>query len=100
MPGPRSSRSGNAQKWKSKEMNQTEVLERMQPVFDEVFSDPVVLRPTLSAHEVREWDSLAHVSLVLAIEQAFGIRFRVGEVEMTRNVGELADLIVKRGSKG
>jgi acyl carrier protein len=81
-------------------MNQTEVIERMRPVFDEVFSEPVVLRPTLSAHDVREWDSLAHVSLVLAVEHAFGIRFRVGEVEMTRNVGELADLIAKRVPKG
>jgi acyl carrier protein len=38
--------------------------------------------------------------LIIAVEQAFGIRFRVGEVEGTKNVGDLADLIVKRLSKG
>jgi acyl carrier protein len=45
---------------------------------------------------VEEWDSLTHVSLILAVEQAFGIRFRVGEVESTKNVGDLADLVMKR----
>lgn len=80
-------------------MNQAEVIERLQPVFDLVFMEPVSLTPALTANEVREWDSLAHVSLILAVEQEFAIRFRLGEVEMTRNVGELAELIVRRSTK-
>jgi len=60
----------------------------------------VEVSPELSARDVEEWDSLTHVSLIIAVEQAFGIRFRVGEVEGTKNVGDLADLIVKRLSKG
>jgi len=43
---------------------------------------------------------LTHVSLVIAIEQAFGIRFRVGEVEATRNIGDLVGLILKRLPRG
>lgn len=77
-------------------MNQTEVIERLQPVFDAVFIQTIPLSSGLSANDVQEWDSLTHVSLILAVERAFDIRFRVGEVEMTRNVGELADLIAKR----
>jgi acyl carrier protein len=34
------------------------------------------------------------------VEKAFGIRFRVGEVEGTRNVGEFADLIARRKQEG
>ena len=77
-------------------MQQSEVLSRIQRVFDEVFMETVVVTPELTANDVEEWDSLSHVSLVLAIEQEFGIRFRVGEVEGTKNVGELAALIEKR----
>jgi acyl carrier protein len=80
-------------------MTQTEVIARMQPVFDSVFSEPVKLSPDLAASDVPEWDSLTHVSLVLAVESAFGVRFRLGEVEMTRNVGEFADLIARRMAK-
>ena len=43
-----------------------------------------------------EWDSLTHISLMVAVEKAFGVRFRVGEVENTQNVGEFANLILKR----
>lgn len=75
---------------------QTEVLNRLQKIFDDIFLDPVVVTPELSAREVEEWDSLLHISLVVAVEEVFNIKFRVGEVEATRNVGEFVDLITRR----
>jgi len=73
-----------------------EVLNRLQKVFDEMFLDKVLVTPELTAKDVPEWDSLLHASLIIAIEQEFRIRFRVGEVEGRKNVGELAELIAKR----
>ena len=77
-------------------MNQAEVLAKLQSIFDDLFLEPVTMTPALSAKDVPEWDSLMHISLVVSVEKAFGVRFRVGEVEATKNVGEFADLIVKR----
>ncbi len=77
-------------------MTQPEVIARLQEVFDNVFLEPVELTPELSATDVEEWDSLTHISLVVAVEKEFNVRFRVGEVEGTRNVGEFANLIIKR----
>lgn len=77
-------------------MTKADVLERLQSIFDELFLDEVVVTPELSAHDVEEWDSLLHISLVVAIEEVFNIKFRVGEVESTQNVGEFADLILQR----
>lgn len=77
-------------------MTRTEVLERMQEIFDDIFLDEVVVTPELSAKDVEEWDSLLHISLVVAVEEVFGVKFRVGEVEGTGNVGEFADLVLKR----
>ena len=78
-------------------MNQANVLERLQPLFDALFMDPPRLRPELSAQEVPEWDSLMQIQVVMAAEKEFKVKFRVGEVETTRNVGEFADLILQRG---
>jgi acyl carrier protein len=36
------------------------------------------------------------ISLVVAVEKEFGVRFRTGEVEATGNVGEFCDLIQRR----
>jgi acyl carrier protein len=77
-------------------MNQSDVLNRLQGIFDEVFLEPVTVTANLSAKDVPEWDSLLHITLMVAVESAFGVRFRVGEVEALKNVGELADLILKR----
>ena len=80
-------------------MTQTDVLDRLQTIFDDIFLEEVRVTPELTADDVEEWDSLLHISLVLATENAFGIRFRVGEVEATRNVGEFADLIRRRADE-
>lgn len=77
-------------------MNQTEIITRLQGVFDNIFLEKVELTPELSAKDVEEWDSLLQISLVVAVEKTFGVRFRVGEVEVTRNVGDFADLIGRR----
>jgi acyl carrier protein len=77
-------------------MTQAEVMAKLQTVFDDVFLEPVKLTTGLTAKEVPEWDSLTHVTLVLAVEAAFAVRFRMGEVEQAKTVGEFADLIVGR----
>ena len=38
----------------------------------------------------------SRISLLVAVEKEFNVRFRVGEVEAAKNVGEFADLIVRR----
>ena len=81
-------------------MNEAEIIARLQAVFDDVFLEPVVLTPELSAADVDEWDSLVQISLMVAIESAFGVHFRVGEVEGTKNIGEFAALIGRRLTAG
>lgn len=77
-------------------MNQSEIINKLQAIFDEIFLEPVQLTPSLSAMDVEEWDSLIQISLLVAVEKAFSIRFRVGEVEATKNIGEWANLIRAR----
>lgn len=81
-------------------MTQNEILAKMQTVFDDVFLDDVKVTPELSANDVEEWDSLLQISLVLGVEKAFNVRFRVGEVEATKNLGEFANLIQRRMNEG
>ena len=77
-------------------MNQAEVIAKLQTIFEGLFLEPVVLTPAISAKDVPEWDSLTHISLMVAVEKAFGVRFRVGEVENAKNIGDFSDLIMKR----
>lgn len=78
------------------EITRDEVFSHLQRIFDELFLDEVVLTPELNANDVEEWDSLIHISLVVTVEERFGIRFRMGEVEATKNVSDFVDLIFNR----
>jgi acyl carrier protein len=77
-------------------MSPEEVMQKLQGIFDKLFLSKVVLTPTLAAKDVPEWDSLMQINLVLAVEKAFGVRFRLGEVEQTKNISEFIALILTR----
>jgi acyl carrier protein len=77
-------------------LTKQEVLLKLQSVFDNVFVEPVVVTEQLSAADVEEWDSLVHITFVVAVEKAFGIRFSLGETESSENIGAFADLIVRK----
>jgi len=73
------------------------IVARLTPVFRETLGDQgLVLSRELEASMVRGWDSLAHVSLVSAVEDEFGIRFALGELQEMRNVGDMIDLISRK----
>jgi acyl carrier protein len=76
-------------------LNRDQVFVELQTVFDQVFLEPVAVTPELSAGDVAEWTSLTHVALILGIEDRFKIRFRLGEIEATQKLGDLADLILR-----
>jgi acyl carrier protein len=71
-----------------------ELLGRLQPIFRDIFDNPsLVILAESSAKTVDGWDSLAHISLVSAIEQEFNIRFALGELERLNNVGDMVALM-------
>jgi acyl carrier protein len=74
-----------------------QVYGRLTDVFRDVFEDDD-LTPTAetTAEDVDGWTSLAHVRLVLTIEEAFGIRFSAAQVSSMANVGDLAATIHKK----
>ena len=72
----------------------SDALARLQPIFREILENPTL---TISADDsgntVDGWDSLAHVSLIAAVEEAFSVRFALGELEELRNIGDMIRLI-------
>lgn len=78
-------------------MTESEILLALTQVFRDVFDDDdIVLTPETTADDIDGWDSQAHVLLIVAAEQRFGIRFRTAELESLRNVGQFAQLIMAR----
>jgi acyl carrier protein len=73
------------------------VIARLTDVFRDVFdNDAIALRDDMTARDIEGWDSLANIRLILSVEQAFNVRFDVGEIQELRNVGNLVAAITRR----
>ena len=64
-------------------------------MFRDVFDDEeIVVNDSTTSSDIEDWDSLEHINLVSAVEQAFGIKFSMGQVVTMKNVGEMVDIIL------
>jgi len=78
-------------------IQQEEIYKRVTEILRDVFDDDtLVATPELTAHDVKEWDSVNHITLVVAIEQEFGIKFKTAELEKMKNVGQMVEQIEKK----
>lgn len=81
-------------------MNEVEVYERMIPIFQDVFDDDtLVVQASTTASDVDGWDSLAHIRLIVALEQAFKVRFSASEVSSFRQVADVVAGIIAKGGQ-
>lgn len=79
-------------------MNEKQIYERLNEVFRDVFDDDsIVVNASTTADDIDDWDSIEHINLVGAVEDEFGLRFKMGEVSGMKNVGEMVSIIMKRG---
>ena len=73
---------------------------RLNIVFQETFDDDEIqIMDGTTAADIDEWDSLMHITLVVAIEKEFDIRLNAAEVGKLENVGTMLNLIEARVTK-
>lgn len=82
-------------------MTVKEVIKKLNIVFCDVFDDDdIVINETTTGDSIEEWDSLGHITLILAVEKSFKIRFSTAEIaEMKKpgnNVGTFAQLVLDK----
>lgn len=78
-------------------MNRNEIIEKLTVIFHDVFSDnTIVLRDDMTASDVENWDSLTHMFMITKVEEVFGIKFKLRELNKLKNVGDLCNTIAEK----
>ena len=69
-----------------------DLLERLESIFLDTFSgDHYEFSLETTQRDIGEWDSLNQIRLLTAIEQEFGFRFDMGDVESLKDVSAIVD---------
>jgi acyl carrier protein len=78
-------------------MTDDEIYQKLTSIFREVFDDDSIVPAALmTAQDIAGWDSLANIRMIVAVEEALGIRFSTAEITSHQNVG---DFVVSIHSK-
>lgn len=78
-------------------MEKQEIFAKLTEIFQDVLdNDEIEVTAETKADDIEEWDSLTNIQLVVAIEKAFGIKFKSSEIMGWSNVGEMVDSICNK----
>jgi acyl carrier protein len=73
------------------------ILKEITNVFQDVFEDDdLIIGAETTAQDIDDWDSLMHITLVMAVEKTFSIRLTSSEVTKLKNVGDFISLIERK----
>jgi len=74
-----------------------EIIKTVQDVFIDVLEDDdIVLNYNTAADDVKDWDSLNNILLIVEIEKKFKLKFKLEEIYSFKNVGEMCDYIFNK----
>jgi len=77
-----------------------DILTQIESIFQDVLDNPRLgLTRESNTSNVKGWDSLAHMNLILAIEQQFGVSFSLRELGELKDVGGMVDLVEQKLAK-
>lgn len=79
-------------------MDTSEILQQVNKIFNHILNnDAIVLTERTVSNDIPEWDSLAYIELIVAIEKHFNIIFTASEIREWDNVGMMVNAIKKKG---
>jgi acyl carrier protein len=78
-------------------LSRAEILAAVQEIVRPIIGrGDIVLTEAMAARDVPGWDSLAHVTIMVRVEEKFAIRLRAAEIVRLSGVASLVDLIERR----
>ena len=81
-------------------MTEVEVIAKLEQVFRDIFDEEeLTINNETTAEDIEDWDSLAHINLVVSIEKEFDVKFALGELQALQNVGDMVDLVIRKSIK-
>jgi acyl carrier protein len=80
-------------------MEKSEITKKLTLIFRDVFNDSSLeINEEMTVNDVDDWNSLTHMLMILDVEEAFGIKFKLKDLNIIRKVGDIVDIIYQYNS--
>ena len=77
-------------------MTVQEILARFTRILrDLLLDDSVVLTMETRRENISNWDSFNYINFIVAVEQEFGVKFKIADIESFPNVGTIVTEMTK-----
>jgi acyl carrier protein len=75
-------------------MDKTQIDDGLRDIFEDLFElEPGQVTADLRREQVRLWDSLNHLRLISAVEERYGVKLSMAEIESIDGMPRLLDLL-------
>jgi acyl carrier protein len=81
-------------------MDRDSIFAALADIIREVLDDDgLTLSEATTADDIEGWDSMTHITIVVAAERRFHVKFNTAEIEELKNIGDFVTLIGKKGGR-
>jgi acyl carrier protein len=74
------------------------LIERLAAIFEKDFGiEPADFSPNMVPEDILRWDSLGHMTLVMDLEDTFGVHFEVDEITEMGSAAKIIEILRAKG---
>jgi acyl carrier protein len=82
-------------------MSREKIVLKLTEIFREVFrDDDIVISDQMTAEDVKRWDSIANINMIVMVEEEFNVNLTTKEIAGIVNVGDLIAVIERKLGDG
>ena len=73
------------------------MIEKIQEIFKDVFdNEELLVEEKTTSEDIEEWDSMAQIDIVVALENEFQIKFTIEEVQKLTSIKSMMSTLSKK----
>lgn len=75
-------------------MSRTEILKNIQEIICDVLDDETIqITEETAVNDIKDWDSVAHMTIMAMIENEFGIQMDINEIVKVKTIKEILNSV-------
>lgn len=77
-------------------MERIEVATKVAEIISDILEVEIDDAEKIKREDIEQWDSLEHINIIMAVEETFGIKFQLNELNMVSEASMIIDKVMEK----